>query len=283
MPTGPRVPTEATSTQAGVLRPEELARHIDVKRTPCSSEVSTWVEGYWQLRWSIPPGQSYLSQVLPHPAVSLTIEHGDTRPEIGDAAVLVTGVQTRRFDVPVHGDGTVFGIKFRPGGFTAMFGTPAHTLSDRTIPAAEFLPSQVHDELSSLESTVALSDWTARVDQILTTTLPQQDSSYDLVLDVITRMLNDRTLLRVADVEQRVGVGQRSLQRLFAHYVGVSPKWVLSRYRMHDVITDLDDGYDGLLTDLAVNYGWYDQAHFIRDFTAHIGTTPSDYRNNVMK
>ena len=62
-------------------------------------------------------------------------------------------------------------------------------------------------------------------------------------------------------------VGARTLQRLFASYVGVSPKWVLSRYRMHDVVTDLDAGYGGSLADLAAKYGWFDQAHFTREFT----------------
>ena len=64
-------------------------------------------------------------------------------------------------------------------------------------------------------------------------------------------MLADRSLLRVAQVEAAAGSGPAALQRLFARYVGVSPKWVLARYRMHDVVTDLDAGYGGSLADLA--------------------------------
>ena len=48
---------------------------------------------------------------------------------------------------------------------------------------------------------------------------------------------------------------------------------------MHDAVSDLDDGYDGSLTDLALRYGWYDQAHFTRDFTALVGVTPGAYRD----
>jgi len=109
--------------------------------------------------------------------------------------------------------------------------------------------------------------------------LAQTFADFELLLKVVQLMLHDRSLLRVADVEQRVGVGRRRLQRLFSYYVGVSPKWVLSRYRMHDVVAALDNGYQGLLTDLAATYGWYDQAHFIREFSALIGTTPSAYRD----
>ena len=55
--------------------------------------------------------------------------------------------------------------------------------------------------------------------------------------------------------------------------MGVWPKWVLARYRMHDAVADLDTGWDGTLTDLAERYGWYDQAHFTRDFAALVGVT----------
>ena len=91
-------------------------------------------------------------------------------------------------------------------------------------------------------------------------------------------MLDDRSLVAVADVERRHGVEHRTLQRWFRHYVGVGPKWVLARYRMHDVVTILDAGYDGSLTDLAHEFGWYDQSHFVRDFVALVGRTPGDYR-----
>ncbi len=82
----------------------------------------------------------------------------------------------------------------------------------------------------------------------------------------------------MAEVEEPCGVGTRTLQRLFERYVGVTPKWVLSRYRMHDVVTDLDAGYGGSLADLATKYGWFDQAHFTREFTDLVGVPPGTYQ-----
>ena len=68
----------------------------------------------------------------------------------------------------------------------------------------------------------------------------------------------------------------RSLQRLFAGYVGVSPKAVLARHRLQDAAAAIDDGADDL-AGLAASLGWFDQAHFSRDFRAVTGTTPSAY------
>jgi AraC-like DNA-binding protein len=263
------------------LHSRQLDQHVRLQRCECRGELALWVENFWELRWSMPPERHYPSQVLPHPTVSLTIEFGHTRPEIANESVVVTGVSTRRFDVDIHGQGQVFGIKFRPGGFVAMFDTPANTLRNRGVSASGVVSPQIYRVLAHLEPTMALAQWTTQIQQAFLGDLPTPDANYQFLLEIITLMLTDRSLLRVDQVERKLGVSKRRLQRLFAHYVGVGPKWVLMRYRLHDVVTTLDDGYEGSLTDLATTYGWYDQAHFIRDFSALIGTTPSAYRDTV--
>ena len=81
----------------------------------------------------------------------------------------------------------------------------------------------------------------------------------------------------MTQVEERHALGTRQLQRLFSRYVGATPKWVLARYRMHDAVTVLDEGHDGSLADLAATHGWYDQAHFNRDFRRLVGQSPGEY------
>ena len=84
----------------------------------------------------------------------------------------------------------------------------------------------------------------------------------------------------VAQVEERCGVGRRRLERLFEQYIGATPKWVLARYRIHDAVSDLDAGYVGSLADLTARYGWFDQAHFTREFTDLVGVPPGAYRGS---
>ena len=68
-------------------------------------------------------------------------------------------------------------------------------------------------------------------------------------------MISDRELVRVDQVAALGGLSVRSLQRLFAGYVG-----------------EVED-----LAGLAVSLGWFDQAHFSRDFRAVVGVPPSAY------
>ena len=274
-PDSTRVPT---STRAGILRPDQLARHVHLERIECSPDLSRWVENYWSLRWDLPPGTSYVSSTLPHPACNLSVERGHQRESVGDDPVVVTGVVTKRFDVAIRDSGWVYAAKFRPGGLAALTGVHARTLRDATVPASEVLDPDSTDALRELGPDASTDDGRHHFDAVLSPLATTPSVEYVLVLDVITAMLDDRSLLKVTQVEKKCGVGTRSLQRLFERYVGVSPKWVLSRYRMHDVVTDLDAGYGGSLADLAAKYGWFDQAHFTREFTDLVGVPPGTYQ-----
>nr|BFE68666.1 hypothetical protein GCM10020092_019670 [Actinoplanes digitatis] len=67
------------------------------------------------------------------------------------------------------------------------------------------------------------------------------------------------------------------MQRLFADYVGLGPKWVIRRYRLHEVGERLAAGADIDWARLVGELGYADQAHFTRDFTAMFGEPPTVY------
>jgi AraC-like DNA-binding protein len=264
-----------------VLRPDEFARHVDLVRHPADPSVTRWVENHWSLRWELPAGRWFDSQVLPHPTCSLTVELGShPRPAVPPGeTVVVTGVVTKRFDVDVRGWGRVVGVRFRPGGLAALTGHAASAWTDRSVRASDVLPAELCAALGDPELAEHPERWAAAAETGILGLSAEPDPRYDALIDIVADMLADRSLLTVADVCTRHGLTQRTLQRLFLHYVGVGPKWVLARYRMHDAVTEIDEGYDGTLTDLAHRYGWYDQAHFTRDFTALVGVTPGQYRD----
>lgn len=242
------------------------------------------MENHWSLRWDLPDGTHFASQVLPHPTCSLTVERGShPRPDMPpDEVVVITGVVTTRFDVEVRGWGRVVGVKFRPGGLAALCGLSAAAWTDTIVAADRLLPPSLCAQLADPALAEHPAQWAETAEAGLSAlTDDGVDPHYDQLLEVITDMIGERTLLSVAEVASRHGVTPRTLQRLFTRYVGVGPKWVLARYRMHDAVTELDAGYDGSLSDLALRYGWYDQAHFTRDFTQLVGVTPGAYRDRT--
>src|SRR5688572_501818 len=136
----PDFPRPPTTRPGGILQPAIALRHFTIQRPPADPRLDTWLERYWTVRWDLPSGTAYESAVLTHPSVHLTVEsgrgprHGFAMPE-----ALVHGVVTRRFSALLEGEGRVFGVKFRPGGFGAFTGLDASRLTDRVVSAADVL------------------------------------------------------------------------------------------------------------------------------------------------
>ena len=267
---------ERTASNKGILRPVETQQISGLRRDhPVAPELAPFVERYWSVRWDLRASPPYRSEVLTHPCVNVSVESGD-HPRFGAAlpAVLVHGIVTRRFEVDLTGVGRVTAVKFRPGGFVAFTGSGPPR--DSVTP----LRGQLGVDADALLLAVLAEEDDDRraavLDAALADHAPEPASAYLDLLGLLSFMLHDRTLIRVEEVAALGGLTVRSLQRLFASYVGLNPKAVLARYRLQDAVAAIDAG-EVDLAGLAASLGWFDQAHFSRDFRAAVGTTPSAY------
>jgi AraC-like DNA-binding protein len=97
------------------------------------------------------------------------------------------------------------------------------------------------------------------------------------VAGIVGMLLEEPSITRVDQLAARCHVSPRTLQRLFHDYVGVSPKWVVRRQRLHTAAERIAEQPQLDLGALAVDVGYFDQAHFINEFKAVVGRTPADY------
>jgi AraC-like DNA-binding protein len=264
-------------TARGVLAPGETAQVAGLRRDhPVAPQLQPFVERYWSVHWDLTSRVPFRAEVLSHPSVNVSVESG-TDPRFGFPlpAVLVHGVVTRRFVVDLVGSGRVTAAKFRPGGFRAFTGAqPARNGVTRLggelrVPAAALLRDVLATDDDESRAAV--------LDAALAPHAPEPPAPYLELLALLERMAADRGVIRVDQAAALASLSVRSLQRLFAVYVGVSPKAVLARYRLQDAVAAIDAGEVADLAELATTLGWFDQAHFSRDFRAVVGMTPSAY------
>ena len=266
-----------------VLRPEQFLQHAHFEECPPSESVAPYVERLWSVTWTLPPGVSFVSSTVPHPSISLSVERGGGSRSGGGEGVWLTGVWTTRFDVTLTGSGGVFGVKFHPGAWTALTGIPASDLTDRVAPAASTMP--VADGLADLplsahESRDALCAAVAEAIRQRPADQEANDERYAVARGV-ARAATDPAITRVQQLAAFAHVSVRALQRLTKDYIGVTPKWLIMRARVHDALAVLHTGGDNgsvePLDELAARLGWFDQSHFIRDFRAIVGQSPAAY------
>jgi AraC-like DNA-binding protein len=226
------------------------------------------VQHFWIVRWDLRGHAPHRPETLPHPNVHLLLEPGRTR---------IQGVHTGRFTRVLAGEGSVFGVKFRPGGFRPFLGKPVSVLRNSSAafgdvfgPDADRLESQIFTHREDL-TMVALAE------QFFAARLPPPDPDVERVGEIVDCIAADRSVTTVEQVMDRWQLGKRTLQRLFNEYVGVGPKWVINRYRLHEAIERLAGDAPADWTQLALELGYFDQSHFIRDFKALVGRPPAAY------
>ena len=56
---------------------------------------------------------------------------------------------------------------------------------------------------------------------------------------------------------------------------------MIRRYRLHEAAERLSDGEAVNLAELALDLGYFDQAHFVKDFGAIVGIAPREYAREV--
>lgn len=250
----------------GVLH-QRLAGVLEHQRHAPTQALAPFVEHYWRVRWDLHGHPPQTQETLPHPNVQLVLEAGQSR---------IYGVHSGRFVRVLEGRGTVFGVKFRVGGFLPFLRRPVATLADSSLVITAVLPgaAALEKEVLAADSMDAMA---AIADRHLLAHLPPPDPQVARVGALVARVAADPALCSVQTLAAEAGITARTLQRLFGQYVGVAPKWVINRYRLHEAIERLQAGRTVAWAELALALGYFDQAHFIRDFTHLVGSPPGEY------
>lgn len=259
------------SGKKGILRwPPAAGKFQHLRRAP-SPELREWIDRYWMVSWDL-KDEPCLQETLPYPVVHMTFEQGECR---------VGGVHSGRFSTVLKGRGRVFGIKFRPGGFRPFLKAPVVTLRDRIIPGEKVFGKRVLEFVDLWESGCDVKKTIATMDEFMRERRPPPDDDVEIAARLVRQIQDDREIHQVEDLVTRTGTTKRSLQRIFREYVGISPKWVICRFRMHEAVEKVHSGERIDFAELAQELGYFDQAHFINEFRKIIGLPPTEYKKQV--
>ena len=227
-------------------------RHTFLSPAP---DLAAWVEKYWVVSWDY--AEPYRQKIVPYPSVHLTFRDGGAQ---------VRGVCSGHRIEVLDGRGGIVGVTFRAGCFRPFLGAPVSAITDRVVEASRLFGPALPDPPE-----------VAAVEDYLRRHLPAPDPRADEAADIVALIAAKPELTRVDALAGELGTSVRALQRRFAEYVGIGPKWVIRRYRLHEVTERLAAGVAIDWAALAADLGYADQAHFTRDFKDMFGETPTSY------
>jgi AraC-like DNA-binding protein len=254
----------------GILNVRPGERPQDLTRYWPSAALAPFVEHFWIVRWDL--SEPSVAETVPHPSVHGVIDDAG-RGE-------VVGVMRGKFSRVLEGRGRAVGTKFLPGAFRAFVDRPVSRFTDLRLDVRDVFGSR-GVALASVVAREQDDAAIAAIESFLRACDPIEDEAMRLVRSISARIADDRSVTRVDQVVAELGIGARRLQRMFHEYVGVGPKWMIQRYRLLDAAERVGAGAIVDWARLALELGYADQAHFIRDFKKIVGRSPADYAQSL--
>jgi len=258
-----------TDPPRGILnwRPEEVE---GVTRYWSSPDLEPFVEHYWIARWDLPEPE--VAEVVPQPSVQLVLQAGTSE---------VLGLSRARFTRVLAGRGRMLGTKFRPGGFRPFVNSPVWTFAGKRLPLTEVFGRRASDleELALREDDDR--EAIAVVEDFLRNLGPRANADMVLAGRIVAHVAGNREVTRVDQLATEFGASLRALERLFREYVGASPKRVILHHRLLEATDRVARERNLNWANFALELGYADQAHLIREFKELVGRTPAEYARGL--
>ena len=203
----------------------------------------------------------------------------DKHPSLLTPPAFLTGQATQSYMLELSGRIGMVGIVFRPTGIAALFGLPMYEFTNERVALADVLGASftnLHEQLCECQTTTGR---VAVLEQFLNRQLLRRGDCFDRTDYAANLIVDKRGVLTVNELVDDLYVCRRQFERHFLQKVGVSPKYYARIRRVGYLCAQLAKQRWQVTDwhDLVYQCGYYDQSHFIREFTQFIGKRPTLY------
>ena len=221
-------------------------------------------------------------RIVPDGRCELIVHLADPCREVGSDArqprVVFAGQLTRPLWLAATGPCRVIGARFRPAAARAFAGGSMRRTTDRRLALAQLEPGLAWAGAASIARLPSIAD---RIDAVCAW-ITQRIARLALPEDVAACIAAGRIEagagnVDVAALAAEAGLSRRQLERRFADQVGVAPAMLAAIFRFRRVFDVIEHGGRRPWTDAALEAGYFDQSHLIRDFRRFVGCTPTEF------
>ncbi|MEI2640264.1 MAG: helix-turn-helix domain-containing protein [Microthrixaceae bacterium] len=250
----------------GILYP---ARLPTFHRQAAPGEVAHLIRWFWIPRWELAPGRVSRQEVLAFPASNLVV---------GTDRISLSGPTTRVSHRDLKGAGWAVGALLRPAGLCALGVDPNKIVDSEIDIDAPELASLIHIAMSHSDHDKGRSNAVDCYVCWIVGNLSRPSDASIFANEMEDLIATDRTIVRVDQAAEALGISVRSLQRLARQFVGVSPLAIIRRYRLQEAAERLREDPSVTIAQISSDLAYSDQAHLSADFRTVLGMAPGAYR-----
>ena len=191
--------------------------------------------------------------------------------------VVLSGARTRGFVIDTAQQDRVIGVQFHPGGSFPFFRMPSAEFENASVALTDLWPTNAASLREQLLAAPTVDAMFLILERCLLAQLvrpPELHPAVHYASSLFCRAPHATTVSQVID---KIGLSQRRFIELFRNQIGITPKAFCRVRRFQRVLQSVHRTRSVDWTDVALDCGYYDQSHFIHDFQAFSGFTPTVY------
>lgn len=197
-----------------------------------------------------------------------------------------SGIRSRFFYVDQHGSFSLYGIRFKPWVLAVHFNLTPLQQMNRFLSLDEYGEnmSPFQELQNAIKNGLSKDEVVCKFDEFLEPLFPG-DSPVQLIFGRIFAVANQERDLSIKELAERSGFSVSSLERYFKKFIGVTPGVLFRIIRYNEIWNALNDPRYASWSDIVYEHGYFDQAHFIKEFKNFTGKSPGAYmmaRNSTL-
>ncbi|NOS90889.1 MAG: AraC family transcriptional regulator [Cyclobacteriaceae bacterium] len=261
---------------------------MEYQTYPPSDTLAPFIKCYWSLEAPI-DDKPERQRIVPDGCMEMIFHCGDLYKQflpnnefIIQPRCFVFGQITAPLEIEPTGVSNITAVRFHPTGHAAFVSMASADMENRAVPLFElFGASAVQLE----ETILAASSHTHRIQLIESFLLERLHllSANEIAKESVELLFQMKGQISVVELAERLGISKRNLERRFSQEIGLSPKQLAKTIRLQALLKILNQSQSKSLTELALECGYYDQAHFIKDFKEFTGLSPKQFYADNLK
>ncbi len=245
-------------------------KEISYQEIQPNKEIVNFVYCFWQLKSQKVLKSDYKYRVVSDGCIDMFFNHKNPTEHF------VMGFCKKFVQFPIGKEFDYIGIRFLPAAFPHLFGVDAKTLSNQSQELSKILPNFSEWLNSTIKPADSLEYIIKNLNEKINECIDNQSINYD------QRFLNSLHLIfqknGYLDTEKdlNTGLSPRQLRRIFNFYIGTTAKSFSNVVRFQHILNAKPSKQSLKENKLYYDVGFFDQAHFIKNFKTFYGITPSE-------
>jgi len=252
-----------------------------------SAILASYIKHYWVLEADKSDGV-VTERVVPNGAVELMFHYKNpfkcltsNKLEHKQSQSFISGLSNTYSDVSTQGESGMIAVSFYPHGACNFFHFPMSEAENRDISLDNLIGRKAEIIGQQLYEAPSLSERIKIIESFLLKQFSEvRAEDLKIVCKAVSLINQNRGQLQSANLSGLLAITSKSLERKFISLVGKSPKQFSKIVRFQSIIDTVSKGHCENFTQIALEYGYYDQAHFNKDFKSFSGLTPLDFFRN---